>query len=230
MKEANVSIMQHDRSRRKLSRRTLILIAIAIVFVLGLAIGLGVGLGLKDNSGGESAPEPTSSAPPYTPPTNTTNGTLWQPAVNGSWQIILLDPIALDSDATSVSPNVDVYDIDLFTNSNSTINTLHNLGKRVICYFSAGSYEPGRPDSSEFQPTDLGKDLNGWPGEKWLNISSANVRRIMAARIELASQKKCDAVDPDNVDGYVGACRIPSRSQRNEANCNFNRTTTTDSD
>ncbi|KAJ9633054.1 hypothetical protein H2204_007444 [Knufia peltigerae] len=75
-------------------------------------------------------------------------------------------------------------------------------GHRVICYFSAGSYENWRPDASKFSPSDLGNDLDGWPGEKWLNISSPKVRTIMKARLDLAVHKGCDGVDPDNVDGY----------------------------
>ncbi|HEX5499498.1 MAG TPA: endo alpha-1,4 polygalactosaminidase, partial [Thermomicrobiales bacterium] len=39
-----------------------------------------------------------------------------------------------------------------------------------------------------------------WPGERWLDIRSPKVMEIMQARIDLAQQKKCDAVDPDNVD------------------------------
>lgn len=49
----------------------------------------------------------------------------------------------------------------------------------------------------------MGNPLDGWPNEKWLNINSANVRSIMTKRIQLASSMGCDAVDPDNVDGYV---------------------------
>jgi len=49
----------------------------------------------------------------------------------------------------------------------------------------------------------MGNGLTGWKGERWLNISSANVRSIMTARIQLAAQKGCDGIDPDNVDGYV---------------------------
>jgi hypothetical protein len=45
--------------------------------------------------------------------------------------------------------------------------------------------------------------LDGWPGERWLRLGSENVRRIMKGRVELAGQKGCDGVDPDNVDGYV---------------------------
>jgi hypothetical protein len=101
-----------------------------------------------------------------------------------------------------VAPDVAIYDIDLFENSDVLISTLKRLGKKVICYFSAGSYEPGRLDSGEFQSKDKGKELDGWPGEYWLDVSSANVRSIMTKRLDIAQQKGCDAVDPDNVDGY----------------------------
>ena len=79
---------------------------------------------------------------------------------------------------------------------------LFKLNKKVICYFSAGSYEPGRPDSANFLPSDLGSQMANWPDETWLDIRSLNVQKIMAARIQLAKSKGCDAVDPDNVDGY----------------------------
>jgi hypothetical protein len=100
------------------------------------------------------------------------------------------------------SANVSVYDIDLFTNPISTIDDLHSQDRKVICYFSAGSFEDFRPDASEFNKTDYGKELNGWPGEYWLNTSSPNVRRIMQTRLDMAVTKGCNGVDPDNVDGY----------------------------
>ena len=81
----------------------------------------------------------------------------------------------------------------------ATINTLKRLNKTVICYFSGGTYEPGRPDSNLFASADMGLRLLEWPSEKWLKISNPNVRRIMADRIKLAHDKGCDAIDPDNV-------------------------------
>jgi len=35
-------------------------------------------------------------------------------------------------------------------------------------------------------------------------VKSANVRKIMKERIELAAKAGCHAVDPDNTDGFVG--------------------------
>lgn len=95
-----------------------------------------------------------------------------------------------------MSPEVEAFDIDLFDNPKETFDALKRLGKKSICYFSAGSYEPGRPDSAQFVSTDKGLGLEGWPGEQWLNLRSANVRSIMTKRIELAASKGCDAIDP----------------------------------
>jgi len=96
-----------------------------------------------------------------------------------------------------------VYDVDLFDTPTETIRELKEAGKVVICYFSAGTYEEWRPDAGEFREEELGKPLEDWPGERWLDIRSPNVREIMKKRLDLAVEKGCDGVDPDNVDGYL---------------------------
>ncbi len=120
----------------------------------------------------------------------------WQPQLSDTWQWQLTGTV-------NTSYDVDVYDIDLFDNTASVIQQLQNEGRRVICYFSAGSYEDWRPDQGDFDAADLGETLDGWPGERWLDIRSARVRQIMQARLDLAVQKGCDGVEPDNVDGYT---------------------------
>lgn len=129
---------------------------------------------------------------------------LWKPAVGTPWQIVLSEVIKIPKGgAKNLKPNVPIYDVDLFENPKKTFDALHKAGKRVICYFSAGSWENWRDDRKDFQKKDLGKTLSGWPDEKYVNISSPSVRAIMAKRIKLAAQKGCDAIDPDNMDGYV---------------------------
>jgi hypothetical protein len=60
----------------------------------------------------------------------------------------------------------------------------------------------------------LGKDLEGWPGEKWLDVRRLDVLGpIMQARLDLALQKRCDGVDPDNMDGYQNESGFPLTSQ-----------------
>lgn len=73
----------------------------------------------------------------------------------------------------------------------------------MVCYFSAGSWEEWRDDAKRFAEGDLGKGLDGWPGERWLDVRSEGVRGVMRERVSLAGEKGCDGVDPDNVDGYV---------------------------
>lgn len=159
-----------------------------LLVIIALAVGLGVGLGigLSRRGGGEEVPPP---------PTGTTTAK-WQPPVGTTWQIELLYPL------NDTSVDADVYDIDLFNNDASTIKKLQDQGRRVICYFSAGSYENWRPDKDKFKNSDLGNTMKGWEDEKWLDLTSTNVRNIMVSRLDLAREKGCDGVDPDNVDGY----------------------------
>ena len=113
-----------------------------------------------------------------------------------TWQIQLQGTINTDYAA-------DLYDIDLFDSPVTLINTLKASEKLVICYFSAGSYEEWRDDASQYNESDKGLPLDGWPGERWLDIRSDNVKNIIETRLDLAKQKGCDGVDPDNVDGYT---------------------------
>ncbi|TVY29122.1 hypothetical protein LHYA1_G002452 [Lachnellula hyalina] len=195
--------LKASEKRSCLSRqsKTFWMLLVAGIFLLIIAIGLGIGLGIgltRGSSGGNSGNGGGGSGTPSSPnsTTNATAGEYWKPAAGTSWQIVLENP------PTDTSLNVAVYDIDLFDNTASTISKLHANGRKVICYFSAGSYEPNRADSAQFKKSDYGKGLDGWPGEYWLNTNSANVRAIMSARLALAHSKGCDGVDPDNVDGY----------------------------
>lgn len=126
----------------------------------------------------------------------------WQPEVGASWQIVLHGAIDLDDPAT-LEPDVDIYDLDLYENDAEVFSQLHSMGKKVICYFSGGSYEDWRPDAIDFDSGDLGAPLDEWEGENWIDLGTDNVRKIMTKRVELAAEKGCDAIDPDNVDGYV---------------------------
>ena len=114
------------------------------------------------------------------------------------WQIILLG--TPDMSKMPLPPtDAEVWDIDLFDNDVSTITTLKAAGKTVICYFSAGTREDWRDDANQFPAADQGKVLPEWPNEKWIRTGSTTVRGIMSKRIKIASDKGCDAIDPDNI-------------------------------
>ncbi|KAF2399396.1 hypothetical protein EJ06DRAFT_463775, partial [Trichodelitschia bisporula] len=127
------------------------------------------------------------------------------PRIGPTFQIILSGVPDLKPDATRMVPEADIYDVDLFRTEKRTIETMKRLNKTVVCYFSGGTYEPNRPDSKEFATVDKGNRLAQWPNEKWLRLPSRSVRRIIENRIKLAREKGCDAVDPDNIDGYGAA-------------------------
>ncbi len=127
----------------------------------------------------------------------------WRPAPGTSWQWQL-------SGTIDTSFNVQMYDIDLFDAPQSVIDQLHAEGRTVICYFSAGSWEDWRPDAGDFPAAVIGSPLEGWPGEKWLDIRQIEtLAPLMRARLDRAVQKGCDGVEPDNVDGYANATGFP---------------------
>jgi hypothetical protein len=103
-----------------------------------------------------------------------------------------------DTGKVLVPADATVWDVDAEDTTAETIAALHGLGKTVICYFSAGTYENWRPDAKQFPTGDLGTTLAEWPNEKWIRLSSTGIRNIMKARIAKAASKGCDAIDPDN--------------------------------
>lgn len=130
-------------------------------------------------------------------------GWIWQPPPGTSWQLQLTGTIDTSVDVT-------MYDIDLFDVSTAVIDQLRVDGRIVICYFSAGSWEDWRSDAGDFPAEVLGNPLVGWPDERWLDIRQlATLMPIMEARLDMAKQKGCHGVDPDNVDGYSNSSGFP---------------------
>jgi hypothetical protein len=83
-------------------------------------------------------------------------------------------------------------------------------GARAVCYFSAGSYENWREDRGRFPERVLGDPLEGWPGERWLDVRERDtLLPIMRRRMKRCAHKGFDAVDPDNVDGYQNRAGFP---------------------
>lgn len=119
----------------------------------------------------------------------------WSPPPGTTWQWQLTGTI-------DASYDVAMYDIDLFDAPDAVIDTLHDDGKIVICYFSAGSFEDWREDAGDFPQDALGEPLEDWEGERWLDVRVSGVRDVMENRLDYAVSRGCDGVEPDNVDGY----------------------------
>jgi hypothetical protein len=123
--------------------------------------------------------------------------TIWHPPLNTSWQWQLTTPVKQEVKAR-------MYDIDMFDNDASVVASLHNKGRKVVCYISVGTWENWRPDAKKFPKSVLGENVNGWPGERWLDISRIDILGpIMKARMDKCQAKGFDAMEPDNVDGYA---------------------------
>lgn len=142
----------------------------------------------SDTSGGDPGLDP--DAPPIV------DGPWYRPGTKTTWQYQLTGDLVTEYDA-------EVWGIDLFDSDAATIAGLQAMGRKVICYFSAGSGEDWRPDYAMIDAAALGQPLDGWPGERWLDFRHPSVQAVMLGRLDLAKSKGCDGVDPDNVDGYT---------------------------
>jgi hypothetical protein len=130
----------------------------------------------------------------------------WQPPRRTSWQW------QIGSVPRPPFLDVAMYDIDGFAAGSGVVAKLHQRpGRHVVCYISAGSWENWRPDAGQFPASLKGNRLDGWPDERWLDIRQyqGTLGTIMQARLDMCAAKGFDAVEFDNVDGYLNATGFP---------------------
>lgn len=133
------------------------------------------------------SPSPTASVPG--------RRTLRTPPQGARWQIQYTGTLSI--------AGARIVDIDGAEATAATVATIHAAGAYAVCYINAGGWEDWRPDAAAFPAAVLGSDLDGWKGERWLDVRRLDVLvPIMAARMDDCAGKGFDAVDPDNVDGY----------------------------
>ncbi len=155
----------------------------------------GLSAGTGSSSGGAGAPVHSGGG--------STTGSWWIPPQHLTWYLQLQGTI-------DNGEPVDAYDVDGFETSVAEVWTLHALNLRTICYVDVGTYEPYRPDANKFPGEVLGSELEGWPGERWLNIGDLSaLEPIMTARLQMCKEKGFDAVDPDNMDGFENKTGFP---------------------
>ena len=117
-----------------------------------------------------------------------------RPAPLSAWQIQL-------SGALDTTVDVRSYIVDVATPA-SVIRGLHDAGRIVLCYFSAGTLEPFRDDAGRFPASTLGAPLVDFPDERWIDIRDATVRAIMQDRIIAAAGAGCDGVHPSGISAF----------------------------
>ena len=120
----------------------------------------------------------------------------WHPGSNTTWQIQFSGNIDL-------SVNVDAFDLDMFETTARMVGRVHRDGGHAVCYINAGAWENWRPDAGDYPSAVKGKPLDGWPGERWLDIRRLEVLApILESRLDRCSSKGFDGVEFDNVEGY----------------------------
>jgi hypothetical protein len=129
----------------------------------------------------------------------------WQPAPGTSFEWIL-------QGYRGIIPSQDAIDVDLFDTTASQVAALRANGKKVICYISVGSWENWRPDKNDFPASIIGNPLDGWPGERWLDIRKLDLLGpVLSARFDLCKAKGFDAIEPDNLDAFQNKTGFPIR-------------------
>ena len=126
----------------------------------------------------------------------------WRPAPGTTWQWQL-------TGAIDPGPDVTMYDVDLFEATDAELAALSSAGRVVICYFSAGSLEEFRDDIGEVSEDAVGRTLEGWADERWLDVTHPDALALAASRLDLAVARGCDGVEPDNMDAYVNRSGFP---------------------
>lgn len=122
--------------------------------------------------------------------------TIWHPRKGASWQWQL-------SGTANLNYTASVYDLDVDDTPSSVVARIHALGRHAICYVDAGTWEAYRADASKFPASVLGKTVDGWPDERWLDIRKISViGPLIAKRLDTCKRKGFDAVEPDWLDAY----------------------------
>ncbi|HEY1852947.1 MAG TPA: endo alpha-1,4 polygalactosaminidase [Solirubrobacterales bacterium] len=122
---------------------------------------------------------------------------IWHPAPRtAAWQWQLQGRLDLNLPAS-------VYDIDGFEATRVEVGALHASGRKAICYLDVGSWESYRPDRGEFPRKVIGRRYEGFPNERWLDVSRYRLfRKPLERRIAMCARKGFDAVEPDNLAGF----------------------------
>ncbi|KIZ01753.1 hypothetical protein MNEG_6207 [Monoraphidium neglectum] len=129
----------------------------------------------------------------------------WKPPKRIQWQW-QLSPFNYPADLVKGPDRLDMYDVDVFDNTATTIRNIKSRGVRVMCYFEAGTWPSGKvnnPFLSQYPARCKGKPYEPpYTDELWLDITCPEVLNITRKILDLAVTKGCDGVEPDNVQGF----------------------------
>ncbi len=198
-----------DGSDRRAALRRRSAWLLAAVLALGIS-GCGIEAFLREIS---ATPSPDTSASSATPSPDTSPSSAASSAAAGWWHPTQGERFYLQySGALRIPEAASVVDLDGEDTSAEQVTSLTDAGQHAVCYINAGGFENWRLDKSAFPAAVIGKPLDDWAGERWLDIRQLDVLLpIMASRMDSCAAKGFEAVDPDNMDGYGSNTGFPLR-------------------
>lgn len=124
----------------------------------------------------------------------------WKPKPGLKWNWALGTKV---SEIPIENTDYEVIDIDLYGATKKIIDKMHKNNKKVICYFSAGTYETNREEAQGMLKVDglVRNKMEEWD-EYWLDFRVEEVKSFMSERLDLAKAKGCDGIEFDNVDTF----------------------------
>ncbi len=99
--------------------------------------------------------------------------------------------------------SADFYYLDAEQQRPEALATLHARGSHYLCYLSAGTLESFRADAELFPEHALGNVTRDFQNERWIDVRDAEVRALMARRIQALAAAGCDGVVPASLTGYA---------------------------
>jgi hypothetical protein len=163
-----------------------------------------------------------------TPSTALATNNWWHPGPLRSWAYVIGEnyPLLIPPVVGGTQTKVQVVDADLGDQGGlgpsgaplpdptieSSVRAIHAMGAHAICYVDAGTAENWRSDYAKFAPSELGRPLPGWQGERFIDVSDWStpvparydtIKTIMTNRVALCKKEGFDAVEADNVDTYA---------------------------
>ena len=113
--------------------------------------------------------------------------TWWHPGPLTSWAYVIGEnyPLQVPPIVNGVPTPVQAVDADLGDESGltstgvpvvnptivSSVDAIHAMGGKAICYVDAGGAENYRSDYGKFDPSELGSAQPGWPNEKFIDVN-----------------------------------------------------------
>jgi len=134
------------------------------------------------------------------------NAAIWRPKPGTTWNWSLY---RLPTKEEIDRADYQAIDVPLYSASSEIINYMHKRNLKVICYFSVGTCD--KKTNNEMKSCDVMKNANSklvrdsmeeWD-ERWLDYRQSTVKQFMLANLKLAYQKRCDAVELDNIDAFT---------------------------